>query len=397
MGYGPTATKKRIDKQAVYHAAMLLIQSNGQTTSLEVKTELRSLGFFAEQAEVSAFLQELQTEHSWEKETVGSMPNQHFAYSTTTSKQAVAQPTQTATQPVTHINTPLENEVIQLIKDTVWNRTTPPAINVNSVLQKELGLDHLNMIQIGLAVDAKYKTKTMKEDWSPILTVSDVVAMMLRLDPSLNSAATTASTFNAVLSPAYDGVRTVLSDKLGLLKSEILLASTMKDLEVDSLDLVEIAMELEMQFNIAIPDDALESVTTVDGLVRIIDGLIGTPAPVQTSHAAQTSTPGTTIGASTAGNGKVKIPRKAKSVINDSATPSTSPRVTVNIDPISHVNSVADAKSGYDGNSWFAYVKNESDGFVYDGKYTSDNIRTVFARKKGIKIQDVRASRVHRM
>jgi len=396
MGYGPTSTKKRIDKQAVYHAAMLLIQSNGQTTSLEVKTQLRSLGFFAEQAEVSGFLQELQTEHSWEKETVGTMHNQHFAYSTTTSKQAVAQPTQTTT-PQPHVNTPLQNDVIQLIKDTVWNRSTAPSINVASVLQKELGLDHLNMIQIGLAIDAKYKTKTMKEDWSPILTVNDVVDMMLRLDPALN-VSTSTPTFNAVLSPAYDGVRTVLSDKLGLLKSEILLSATMHDLEVDSLDLVEIAMELEMQFNIAIPDDALESVTTVDGLVKIIDGLIGgSSAPVQTSHAAQTSTPGTTIGASTAGNGKVKIPRKPKSVINDSVTPSTSPRVTVNIDPITHVNSAIAAKSGYDGNFWFAYVKNELEGYVYDGKYTSDNIRTVFARKKGVKIQDVRASRIHRM
>jgi hypothetical protein len=50
---------KTLDKSDVLDIAADLIQKNGSTTSLEVKTELRNLDFFATQQQVSDFLNEL--------------------------------------------------------------------------------------------------------------------------------------------------------------------------------------------------------------------------------------------------------------------------------------------------------------------------------------------------
>jgi hypothetical protein len=55
-----------LTKQAVRDAAEQLITQNGQTTTLEVKTALRNLGYFARQSEVSVLMDELCQELSWE-------------------------------------------------------------------------------------------------------------------------------------------------------------------------------------------------------------------------------------------------------------------------------------------------------------------------------------------
>ena len=43
------------------------------------------------------------------------------------------------------------------------------------------------------------------------------------------------------------------------------------DLGADSLDLVEILMSLEEEFNISIPDEAIPTIVTVGDLVKYID------------------------------------------------------------------------------------------------------------------------------
>jgi acyl carrier protein len=59
-------------------------------------------------------------------------------------------------------------------------------------------------------------------------------------------------------------VKTVLSDKLGIDDSEITEdASFEEDLGADSLDLVEVVMDLEDQFGLKIPDEDARGLTTV--------------------------------------------------------------------------------------------------------------------------------------
>ena len=58
----------------------------------------------------------------------------------------------------------------------------------------------------------------------------------------------------------------------GLEESKVVSAALLKDdLDIDSLDLVEIAMSLEDVFNITLPEDEMENITTVGDVVSIIE------------------------------------------------------------------------------------------------------------------------------
>lgn len=61
-------------------------------------------------------------------------------------------------------------------------------------------------------------------------------------------------------------------DKLGVEEAEITdEASFTNDLGADSLDTVELIMEFEKEFNIAIPDDQAEKIGTVGQAVSYIE------------------------------------------------------------------------------------------------------------------------------
>ena len=71
----------------------------------------------------------------------------------------------------------------------------------------------------------------------------------------------------------FDKVKDVILDKLGVEDSQIPMeASFVDDLGADSLDTVELIMELEEEFGIEIPDDDAENITTVGAAVKYIDG-----------------------------------------------------------------------------------------------------------------------------
>ena len=71
----------------------------------------------------------------------------------------------------------------------------------------------------------------------------------------------------------FDKVKDVVLDKLGVEDSQITMeASFVDDLGADSLDTVELIMELEEEFGIEIPDDDAENITTVGAAVNYIDG-----------------------------------------------------------------------------------------------------------------------------
>jgi len=66
-------------------------------------------------------------------------------------------------------------------------------------------------------------------------------------------------------------VKAIIVDKLGVDKSEVTPeASFTNDLGADSLDTVELIMEFEKEFNIAIPDDQAEKIATVGQAVDYI-------------------------------------------------------------------------------------------------------------------------------
>jgi acyl carrier protein len=67
-------------------------------------------------------------------------------------------------------------------------------------------------------------------------------------------------------------VKAIIVDKLGVDESEVTLeANFTNDLGADSLDTVELIMEFEKEFNIAIPDDQAEKISTVGQAIDYID------------------------------------------------------------------------------------------------------------------------------
>ena len=70
----------------------------------------------------------------------------------------------------------------------------------------------------------------------------------------------------------FDKVKEIIAEQLQAepeaIKPE---TSLMKDLEADSLDAVEIIMEIESEFDIEIPDEEAEKFQSIDDIVKYVD------------------------------------------------------------------------------------------------------------------------------
>lgn len=75
------------------------------------------------------------------------------------------------------------------------------------------------------------------------------------------------------MTDTFDRIRKVVADQLSLTdRDKITRESTYADLGVDSLDAVEISMATEEEFGIDLQDDELQDVSTIDDLIRLVDG-----------------------------------------------------------------------------------------------------------------------------
>ncbi len=74
------------------------------------------------------------------------------------------------------------------------------------------------------------------------------------------------------MSEAAQRVKSIIVDKLGVEETEVTeTASFTNDLGADSLDTVELIMEFEKEFNISIPDDQAEKISTVGDAVSYVE------------------------------------------------------------------------------------------------------------------------------
>lgn len=75
-----------------------------------------------------------------------------------------------------------------------------------------------------------------------------------------------------IMSEVAEKVKSIIVDKLGVEESEVTPeASFTNDLGADSLDTVELIMEFEKEFNIAIPDEQAEKIGTVGDAITYIE------------------------------------------------------------------------------------------------------------------------------
>ncbi len=70
----------------------------------------------------------------------------------------------------------------------------------------------------------------------------------------------------------FEKIRNILSTQLDIDENKITLDSNLTDdLGASSLDLVDLAMSIEDEFNIEVPDELIETVKTVDDVVKFIE------------------------------------------------------------------------------------------------------------------------------
>ena len=73
----------------------------------------------------------------------------------------------------------------------------------------------------------------------------------------------------------FDRVKKIVVEQLGVNEADVTIDSTfIDDLGADSLDIVELIMAFEEEFDIEIPDDAAEKIKTVKNAVDYIDSQI---------------------------------------------------------------------------------------------------------------------------
>ena len=70
----------------------------------------------------------------------------------------------------------------------------------------------------------------------------------------------------------FDQVKKIVVEQLGVEADEVQMSSTfVDDLGADSLDIVELIMAFEEEFNIEIPDEKAEKIKTVEDVVKYIE------------------------------------------------------------------------------------------------------------------------------
>ena len=70
----------------------------------------------------------------------------------------------------------------------------------------------------------------------------------------------------------FEKIRKIMADQLEIEENNITLDSNLvDDLNADSLDIVELIMDVEQEFDITIPDEDLPAVATVKDIVGYIE------------------------------------------------------------------------------------------------------------------------------
>lgn len=74
--------------------------------------------------------------------------------------------------------------------------------------------------------------------------------------------------------PNFDKVKDIIVDKLGIDEDQVTKEASFKDdLGADSLDIAELVMELEDEFDMEIPDEEAEKINTVGDALDYIEKL----------------------------------------------------------------------------------------------------------------------------
>lgn len=74
---------------------------------------------------------------------------------------------------------------------------------------------------------------------------------------------------------AFEKVKKMIATQLGISEDEIKEGTTFEDLGIDSLEIFEIIMALEDEFDIEIPNEDVESIRNIDDITKYIESKVG--------------------------------------------------------------------------------------------------------------------------
>lgn len=70
----------------------------------------------------------------------------------------------------------------------------------------------------------------------------------------------------------FEKLREIICDQLQVNEEEVTMESNIRDdFDADSLDFVDIVMSIEDEFNVEVPDEAIEDIKSVGDLVKFIE------------------------------------------------------------------------------------------------------------------------------
>ena len=142
----------------------------------------------------------------------------------------------------------------------------PDEIQMDSTFVGDLGADSLDIVELVMAFEEEFNIEIPDDVVYKLETIGDVVSFVENPEPILNAV----EQDRAKLEQIADRVKEIIAAQLGIDEEKIKSYSTWAALGADSLDLVELLMAFEEEFEIEIPDYVAERVGTVGAAVETI-------------------------------------------------------------------------------------------------------------------------------
>ena len=138
----------------------------------------------------------------------------------------------------------------------------PDEVQMNSTFVNDLGADSLDIVELVMAFEEEFEVEIPDDVAERIKTVGEAVNIVVYGYGYVP---------NDPVTQAFDRVKTIIVKQLGVEPDEVQMNSTfVDDLGADSLDIVELVMAFEEEFEVEIPDDVAERIKTVGEAVNIV-------------------------------------------------------------------------------------------------------------------------------
>ena len=69
----------------------------------------------------------------------------------------------------------------------------------------------------------------------------------------------------------FEKIRAMICEEYEIDEDEVTPETNLEDLNFDSLDMIEIAMDIEDEFNVEVPDEVLEKFITIGDIVEFLE------------------------------------------------------------------------------------------------------------------------------